>query len=409
MNRASRTSIIPKIIIFLGTLSVVGIILLFFRRSDDASPVRAKPDTDDRLFLEIVRAAEPQIQKIWAEGSSLMKGPAHCKEEIVFEMRVGRSYFNCQPHFWQCFWQGGISGQVPSIKLELFGQTYHIKANAVFPAIPAYSNFPRFYEMMKLSGSGLNLHYAYQVEISVSELPGFSQKILLTDSCRDSYLPERIYGYGKRPSSGEGFIWDNFGRRIFIDRFYVTNQMVNEFRILNGENSKIIPDRLKWPLPAELPLEDQKKYCSFLGKRLLTAELFDAASMTPADFKNTRPAKVVRSQTPWQRDISKSFLGVARINPDYQLTPLDCQLAQVEGCKEKYFTTDSASWMGMNFPMGFFPESLENTIDPQLNLKVSSRFHPPASDKHELGLRSNWNGKSYEKPVAFRCYEETTL
>jgi hypothetical protein len=371
--------------------------------------MRPKPDTDDRLFLEIVRAAEPAIQKIWTEGSSLVKGTTNCKEEIVLDKRVGGPYFNCQPHLWQCYWQGGLSGQAPSIKLELFGQTYHLKANASFPPIPAYSDFPRFYELLKLTGSGLKLHYAYQVEVSVAELPGFSQKILLTDSCRDTFLPERIYGYGKRPASGEGFIWDNFGRRIFIDRFYVTNQMVNEFKVLTGVPATIVTDRMKWPLPAELPLAEQKKYCSFFGKRLLTAELFDAASMTPPDFKNTRPAKVVRSQTPWQRDLSKTFLGVARINPDYQLTPLDCQLAQVEGCNEKYFTTDSASWMGMNFPMGFFPESLENAIDPALNLKLSSRFFPASSEWHELGVRGKWNGKEHEKPVAFRCYEETTL
>jgi hypothetical protein len=257
--------------------------------------------------------------------------------------------------------------------------------------------------MMKLTGSGLPLHYGYQIELSVAELPGRSQKILLTDSCRDTYLPERIYGYGKRPSKGEGFIWDNFGRKIFIDRFYVTNQMVNEWKVLTNKSGEILADRTLWPLPAHLSKDDQVKYCSYFGKRPLTAELFDAASMTPTDYKNPKPLKVVRAQTPWQRDLSKSFLGVARINPDHQLTPLDCQLAQVQGCKEKYFTTDSASWMGMNFPLGFSPEVLVNTIDPELNLKISSRDLPASSPWHELGNRTTWDGKL---AAAFRCYEE---
>jgi hypothetical protein len=409
VNRASRHSIIPKIIIFLGTLSVVGIILLFFRRDELRGPVKIKPDTDDKLFSEIIRAAEPQILRLWTEGPSLENGSPRCKEEIIYDKKTGSAYFHCQPHLWQCYWQGGVSAGDPGIKLELFGQSYHVRANPVFPAIASYSEFPRYYEMLKLSGSGLNLHYGYQVEMTVKELPGFSQRLLLTDSCRDTYLPERIYGYGKRPAHGEGFIWDNFGRRIFIDKFYVSNQMMNEYRILNNQPDKIVSDRSFWPHPAIVSLTDQKNYCAFFGKRLLSAELFDAASMMPADFTNPKPLKVTRAQTPWQRDLSKTFLGVARINPDYQLTPLACQLAQVEGCREKYFTTDSASWMGMNFSLGFYPESLENTIDPDFNLKLSSRYLPASSPWHELGARSRWDGKNSEKPVAFRCYEEVEI
>ncbi len=406
MNRASRNSIIPKIIIFLGTLSVVGIILLFFRSEHDVQTKRVKPDTDDKLFTEVIRAAEPDLLKLWSQGQTFLKSSTQCKEELLTDKKVGGSYYNCQPHFWQCYWQGGVTGDIPSVKVELFGQTYEVRANPTFPAIPAYSNFPRYYEMLKLSGTGLNLHYGYKVELSVKEIPGLTQTMLLTDTCRDTYLPERIYGYGKRPASGEGFIWDNFGRRIFIDRFYVTNQMVNEWHILSNQPDKIVTDRSLWPLPASLPNEMQNDYCAFFGKRLLSAELFDAASMTPTDFNNPRPQKVVRAQTPWQRDHSKSFLGVARINPDYQLTPLDCQLAQVQGCREKYFTTDSASWMGMNYPMGFFQEVMVNSIEPSLNLKQSSRLLAPSSPWHELGVRSSWDGKVQEQVIAFRCYEE---
>ena len=406
MNRASRNSIIPKIIIFLGTLSVVGIILLFFRSEHDVQTKRVKPDTDDKLFTEVIRAAEPDLLKLWTQGASFLKNTTQCKEELLSDTKVGGSYYNCQPHFWQCYWQGGVTGAIPSIKVELFGQTYEVRANPSFAAIPVYSSFPRYYEMLKLSGTGLNLHYGYKVELSVKEIPGLSQTVLLTDTCRDTYLPERIYGYGKRPSSGEGFIWDNFGRRIFIDRFYVTNQMINEWHVLRNQSDKIITDRSLWPMPASIPLESQKEYCAFFGKRLLSAELFDAATMTPTDFNNPRPLKVVRAQTPWQRDHSRSFLGVARINPDYQLTPLDCQLAQVQGCREKFFTTDSASWMGMNFPLGFFQESMVNTIEPSLNLKQSSRLLPASSPWHELGARSSWDGKVQEQIIAFRCYEE---
>ena len=409
MKRASRASIIPKIIIFLGTLSVVGIILLFFRSEREVQSARVKPDTDDKLFSEIIRAAEPDILKLWTQGQSFIKSSTQCKEEIIVDKTVGGSYYNCQPHFWQCFWQGGVPGQNPSVKVELFGQIYEVKANPSFEAIPAYSRFSRYYSMTKLSGTGLNLHYGYKIELSVKQIPGLSQTLLLTDTCRDTYLPERIYGYGKRPPSGEGFIWDNFGRRIFIDRFYVTNQMVNEWLVLKNQAEKIISDRTLWPKPSLISIESQKEYCAYFGKRLLSAELADAASMTPTDFKNLRPLKVVRAQTPWQRDHSKTFLGMARINPDYQLTPLDCQLAQVKGCREKYFSTDSASWMGMNYPLGFFQESFVNTIEPSQNLKQSSRLLPASSPWHELGVRTTWDGKVQTIPVAFRCYEEVEI
>jgi hypothetical protein len=221
-------------------------------------------------------------------------------------------------------------------------------------------------------------------------------------------LPQRIYGYGKvRDSKENDFVWDNFNRNIFIDRFYVTNRQVNEWRILNGESGKLELDRTKWPLPALISLNEQRSYCHFYGKRLLEAKLFDAASMSPSDIKNTLPDRVFRPDTPWQRDIGKSFLGTARVNPDYQLTPLDCQLAQVKGCPENHFSNDSATWMGFNYSLGFYPESLQNFIEPSKNLKLSSKFLPASSEWHELGKLSEWKGMQSEAmPVAFRCYEE---
>src|SRR5690606_26664695 len=131
--------------------------------------------------------------------------------------------------------------------------------------------------------------------------------------------------------------------------------------------------------------KDQRRYCAFFGKRLLEAKLFDAATMAPSDPKNPTPDRVIRPETPWQRDHSKSFLGMARINPDYQLTPLDCQLAQVKGCDPKLYTTDSSTWMGINYALGFYPEAFNNFLAPSDNLKLSSRLLPPSSEWHVLG------------------------
>lgn len=404
MKRASNTSIIPKIIIFLGTLSVLSIILLFFRSRPEIVKIKDAAPKQDKLFAQVIAAALPEVKELWENGDRLIpKTGLNCPAEIKPDKEVGSSYYQCQPHLWQCYWAGGIE-ETPSLKIDLSGQTFHVTAESVFPAISQFSSLPRFYEFKKSQNlSGI------VVSLAVKEFPGESQLVLLKDSCRDVYLPQRIYGYGKASQkNSEGFIWDNFDRHIFIDKFYVTNQQVNLWRVAKNEFSKIISDRSLWYRPALLDRSEQIEYCGFFGKRLMEAHLADAASMAPAESKNPLPSFVNRPQTPWQRDLSKSFLGLARINPDYQLSPLDCQLAQVKGCKDRYFTTDSTSWMGMNFPLGFYPESFINPIEPQKNLKLSSKFLPASSEWHELGYRTSWNGSQKESanPVAFRCYEE---
>lgn len=400
MKRHSSNSIIPKIIVILGSLSILGIILLFIRSRPTALVKTPKPDSPEKLFTQVMEAARPQILKLWEEGGSFItKQGLNCPAEIASASNVGKSYYQCNPHFWQCFWQGGVKS-LPALEIDLFGQTFHVVARASFQN--------RFYEMFYRKDKGIDLQYGYVVELAIEEIKGLSQPMLLADSCRDTYLPQRIYGYGKtKGPSDEGFIWDNFDRYIFLDKFYVSNRQVNEWRVLTGKSDKIQKDVSSWPKPALLTLEEQKSYCEFFGKRHMEAKLFDAATMAPADTKNPLPEKVSRPQTPWQRDLSKTFIGMSRINPDYQLTPLDCQLAQVQGCKEMYYTTDSATWMGIFFALGFYSESFTNHIEPDKNIKISSNKHAPASPWHELGIFGTWNNEqSTSQPVAFRCYEE---
>ena len=394
----------------MGTLSVIGIFWLFLRaRPEVPAPKRVALTTSRDLFTQVIQTASPKILQLWEEGDRFVaKGKLNCPQEIISDPQIGRSYYQCQPHLWQCYWESMASEK--GLEIELFGQTFHVFAQASFSPIPVYSELPRYYQMFKNQGQEFAQSYGYIVELGIREFPGLSQPLILTDTCRDTYLPERIYGQGRvKDQRQEGFIWDNFGRAIFIDKFYVTNQQVNEWRVLTGETQKIQIDRKLWPRPALLSLTEQENYCAFFGKRVLEAKLFDAATMSPSDLKNPLPSKVYRPSTPWQRDLSRSFLGMARINPDYQLTPLDCQLAQVQGCSEKYFTTDSATWMGMHFALGFYPESLKNSSEPNKNLKLSSRFLAPDSEWHELGVLSSWNGEqSKTLPVAFRCYEEVS-
>ena len=407
-----KSSIVPKIILMLGLMSIVAILALFFRSTTPHVPRAQKPENTQALFAQVIQLAVPKIQKLWSEGDQWIKKESlNCPDDIAFDKSVGRSYYQCQPHFWQCYWSGGIKGS-GALTVELFGETFHVRAKKSFSPIKEYSAENRFYEIIKGPYQEMNFHYGVMVELVLDEVPDMTWPVVLTDTCRDVYLPQRIYGYGKTDTkkNDQGFLWDNFDRHLFLDKFYVSNQMANEWKVLTGRAQEIITDRLQWPRPALLSARDQKAYCSFWGKRVMEAHLFDAASMTPGDLKNPIAERVPRPQTPWQRDLSKTFLGMSRINPDYQLTPLDCQLAQVQGCKEKYFSTDSVTWMGMNYSLGFFPESLVNPIEPNKNLKPSSKFHPPQSEFHELGILSHWEGQvSSDLPVAFRCYEEVSL
>jgi hypothetical protein len=386
--------------------------LLFLRPRSLPEGRAFTANTPHELFTQVIQIAQPQLLQLWEEGDRLLeKAGTRCPNEIGYNKSVGRSYYQCQPHFWECYWRGGVQ-EGPALKVDLYGQSYHVRARDRFSSLPAISSEPRHMQFWRQSQAGQPLRYGYRVELEVAELPGFSQSLILTDTCRDVYLPQRIYAYGAnlKNRQDEGWIWDNFDRHLFLDKFYVSNQKINEWRLATNQLDKFISDRQLWHQPALLKREEQQQYCAFLGKRVLEAKLFDAATMPPADVSNPLPERIQRSQTPWHRDISKTFLGMARINPDFQLTPLDCQLAQVNGCSNRYFTTDSASWMGIHYAIGFYPEAFTNNLEPALNLKRSSKFLAPSSEWHELGLRSRWNGEQQEKlPVAFRCYEEVAL
>lgn len=403
MKSLSYSSIIPKIIIVLGTLSVLGIILLFLRPRPELPKKITVPALPEKLFTQVIEASIPGVLELWERGDRFIpKAGLKCDQEVIHSKKVGNAYYQCNPNFWQCFWAGGVK-ENPSLVVEFSGQTYNVEA------IPHFDS--RFYGLFHRKFQGPEIKYGYLVELSVAEIPSLSQTVLLTDTCRDTYLPERIYGYGKAQNKlDEGFIWDNFGRGIFIDKFYVSNRQVNEWKILNGKLDQIEKDRSKWPSPAFLNRKDQKEYCKFYGKKLLDAKLFDAATMTPSDLKNPFPSRIYRPETPWQRDLSRTFLGTARLNPDYQLTPLDCELAEVQGCQEKFYSLDSATWMGFHYGIGFNAESFENTIEPKKILKKSSKYFPPASPWHELANRTDWDGElDSQNPVAFRCYEEVSL
>lgn len=356
------------------------------------------------LFDQVIRISLKDIENIWLAADDVfsdltnkdemnLKNLFQCPEEVRHTPSIGKNYYRCNPHFWQCYWQGGMKKN-PSLTLQLMGTTYHVYAKPSFPSNKIYSSQKRFYE---LRNKGIH------VNIGVKEIPEFSQSLFLGDTCRDVLLPQRTYSYQKE--NKEIFLWDNIGKNIFIDRYYVTNRLINDWKVLRGRRD-IETDRKEWPKPALLKIQDQKKYCQFFGKKLLNVLLFEAAAFSlPQD--NSSILYHYRPQTPWNREIDKTFLGQARREENFLLSSKHCGLALVKECPQKFYTSDSASWMGVNHILGYYPESLINFLEPKRNLKMSSYLFPASSEWHEIGKYSYWNGKQNpELPVAFRCYEE---
>ncbi len=129
-------------------------ILLFFRARpvtmkfrDEVLPPPAK------LFTQVITSSLPEIRKIWEQGDRYLGNEGiNCPKEFAFDAGVGRSFYQCQPHFWQCYWEGKIVGN-PLIKIEMFGQTFHVSAKASFEAIPFYSDEPRLISHCRIASA----------------------------------------------------------------------------------------------------------------------------------------------------------------------------------------------------------------------------------------------------------------
>ncbi len=52
--------------------------------------------------------------------------------------------------------------------------------------------------------------------------------VRLERNCNQTYLPQKIYSSG--PESDSSNIWDNYGRHIFIDKYYVTNWDIKQWK-----------------------------------------------------------------------------------------------------------------------------------------------------------------------------------
>ncbi|ATH09100.1 hypothetical protein BIY24_14450 [Halobacteriovorax marinus] len=380
-------------------LVVFGVIVAILRWK---SLERTKKLEREVQVIERVLDTSKKISQKWEEGatSSEWKDIGKYCPDLQLKDIVDISYSKCNSEFLNCYLENNSSlGIIKNSK----GKYYSVlsRQNSLEENISAFS----LRVQVKLDDSVYNID--------------------LEDTCRDTYLPRKSYGYKTKTSPKRKFdwTWDNFNRNIYVDKFLVTNREVNEWIETLGLNIE-----KKFPLERPsvfLSLDEMKKYCAFKGKSLASAQVVEAASFYPSGSSDKAGRTLIRYDYPWTRRSGDSFLFKMKRDSDLPLTKFDCEKAYVQDCFEVTpfisHMTKSSSWSGIFQVMGGPFEAYENSLEPKENLRASSFYFPAQSSVHMLGEKLYWDGVAHldknidwkkEKPsgvdgrsleIGFRC------
>lgn len=208
------------------------------------------------------------------------------------------------------------------------------------------------------------------------KVTGKEFSVRLEHRCHDAYLPEKIYSGGPEYKSLE--VWDNYNRKIFIDKKYVTNGDISKWNALKKSGNN-------WEPSLSLSLIERKEYCYSLGKKLLQSHMFDASVFYPSTF---RAGFLFKPKYPWSK--SGTFLKETKVNLE------NCLKMYTTDCGEKGKKSRGISWNGIYHSLGDEMESFENIFVENANLKVSHKNLSRSSAWHRNGLRAYWSGKKTE-------------
>jgi len=351
--------------------------------------------SDEDRMTEVVLSAMPALLDRWQEGDrdgKFKKASWSCGN-LPFSPHIAPAFLKCQPRYLEC-WARGEAGVPGFLSVTLGDKTYEVRLRKSFP-----EGHVQWVTRSDLGRADLPIA-GVLIDVEVKGLGHWP--MILEDTCRDTFLPERVYSYGPRPERhaqpGE-MMWDSIGRKIFVDKFLVSKADVELW------NKKPAPPT-ELALPSlELSAKEQEAYCAWRGARRMEAAIFDAATMTPADLKRPTPEYIVKPWLPWTRDRRGTFFEKALKDPNWKPTASDCSLAYVAGCDKvvayQPHNTDNVAWSGMFHVLGGEAEMFRNPIEPQLVMRLSSRRLPANDDGHQLGRR-------VERALSrgFRCYRE---
>lgn len=335
------------------------------------------------LFNKVIVTTLGELKSRWELGdieNHFTQGKLNCPSLIVPSKLVGQEYLQCNRLYLECFFAGKAGLDYPGFEININNDKFHVKAK---------QNNAGMYTSLSSKGEVI-------IDLEIEELQEFKTKVKLENTCNSVLLPERIYAAGTYEDTSK--IWDSFGQKIFVDRYYVSNKDVNEWIEASGVKLSPQKEPLWYPFPStNLTLEQRRQYCAFRGKQLLASRVLDAASYIPDDSKVNAADPIYKYPYYWTKNKRESFLMKAREGRLAGLTPQDCARAYVLGCQNQdlivHFPSDPVSWMGMKMPLGYYPESVVNHFDPTKNLMPSSLNLPAESINHEIGRRGSWDGQ----------------
>jgi hypothetical protein len=331
------------------------------------------------LNVEVYKSFQKQMRSLWLYGSSkkrLNEVGLGCVEYFQAMETMTLEDLKCNPDFIECVMQG----KVKEFK-DVFTVFYQKKKYEFKP----FKNSDRFIEMKSLS--------EYMVRFQTPS-DDFIQ-IKLKKNCFETRLDQAIY------KNTKDFTWDNFGRQIYIDKYYVNNQDV-----MYWEKFKQIKKRrdvMTYYLPnTDLSLEEKKQFCRDHGKKLLTPLLFEASSL----YYIRNDELVEYFTRPWSKR-TITFLEKKELNEK------NCYKAYIKGC-EKFFRFKNKLSLGMSqqgiaHTLGSYLEELSNDHEVK-NLKLSSLFYDLESSFHhigEYGTREDLEKEGKGFKIAFRCFRES--
>lgn len=305
-----------------------------------------------------------ELHTAWMEGDLdrvSTKETLECKTLLNYKNQVSEEFFQCNQLYLNCYLSD-----------------FNFKG---FKALKYQSNFFEYDHLGNLIVT-LNKDDDY-----------FRMKFMNT--CRDVYLPKKKYSAGSRKR--QNFIWDNLDENVYIDKYYVSNYDVREWKKrLNLPLSKM---EKKLPLFAPnttLTAKEKQKYCFASNRKVLESRYFDAASYIPNKKQNPKMIKKFPYHWTKKRSVKK----------------FDCFDVYYKGCESKrsfkFFEGLSTSWMGIDYVLGGYMEYLPNKFDATKNLKVSSFYFDEKSKWHEIGVRGelgkdNHSNSKQDIGAAFRC------
>ncbi len=284
---------VKKIHIFIVVSVILCICLLFFMHN--SSKIRITRAQRYRVLLK----ASKKLNDIWKNAS--IKYPIeqkNCQDILPSLESVGSHYLKCNPLFLLCYFRN------KDIEINHKGDNY--KVSVIFGGSSSHKSRYKIVTKNNTSGKHLPL-YGLSVKLNLRGAYNISLPIILKNSCNEIKLKRGIYAYGVFDPKVYDWNWDNLGRNIIIDRFKVSNQDIIDWLEFSDYlfKDKVIHSKALEDYPKEatkLTLKQMKDYCSFRGKQLLTAQVFDAMAFHPGDYTSGSIFTKVRSGYPWTKN-----------------------------------------------------------------------------------------------------------